>query len=144
MDHGRLLALDTPDALTSTLPGSAMLEITVDDEDRPDDLADHLAQLGGVERVERVEAGRGGGPAGAAPPRTPGQAPRPGPSAGGASTGGTTRPVVARLYLTGQAAQLIAPVSDLLARRGARLAGVQLAQPSLEDVFIELTGRALR
>jgi hypothetical protein len=35
-------------------------------------------------------------------------------------------------------------VSDLLARRGARLAGVQLAQPSLEDVFIELTGRALR
>jgi ABC-2 type transport system ATP-binding protein len=61
MDHGRLLALDTPDALTSTLPGSAMLEITVDDEDRPDDLVDHLAQLGGVERVERVEAGHGGG-----------------------------------------------------------------------------------
>jgi ABC-2 type transport system ATP-binding protein len=143
MDHGRLLALDTPDALTSTLPGSAMLEITVDDEDRPDDLVDHLAQLVGVERVERVEAGRGGGPPGAAPPRT-GQAAPPGPSAGGASTGRTTRPVVARLYLTGQAAQLIAPVSDLLARRGARLAGVQLAQPSLEDVFIELTGRALR
>jgi len=36
------------------------------------------------------------------------------------------------------------PVATLLAERGLRLTGVELGTPSLEDVFIHHTGRALR
>jgi ABC-2 type transport system ATP-binding protein len=39
---------------------------------------------------------------------------------------------------------MIAPVVDLLEARGARLSDVRIGAPSLEDVFISLTGRALR
>jgi ABC-2 type transport system ATP-binding protein len=151
MDHGRLLALDTPDALTATLPGSAMLEITVEGEIDHDGLLQALGGLAGVERVEQVGSAPRGGPPGGVPPGVfggGGPPTGPPPGAGGPpparAAGGRRGPLVARLYLTGQAAELIAPVNDLLGARGARLAGVQLAQPSLEDVFIELTGRALR
>jgi len=41
-------------------------------------------------------------------------------------------------------ATMLAPVVSLLATRSAELTGVHIGQPSLEDVFIELTGRGLR
>jgi ABC-2 type transport system ATP-binding protein len=49
-----------------------------------------------------------------------------------------------RLSLSGEAAPLVAPVAALLDRRGARLSDVRIAAPSLEDVFLHLTGRGLR
>lgn len=49
-----------------------------------------------------------------------------------------------RLYVAGDAAQLIAPTATLLADRGFALNGVDLGTPTLEDVFINLTGRTLR
>jgi ABC-2 type transport system ATP-binding protein len=49
-----------------------------------------------------------------------------------------------RLYLTGEASTLITPVTALLAQRRARLTALGLGEPSLEDVFISLTGRDLR
>jgi ABC-2 type transport system ATP-binding protein len=49
-----------------------------------------------------------------------------------------------RLALDGEAAAMVAPVSSLLADRGSRLRGVDLSEPSLQDVFISLTGRDLR
>jgi ABC-2 type transport system ATP-binding protein len=35
-------------------------------------------------------------------------------------------------------------VSDTLTDRHARLTGVRIGEPSLEDVFLSLTGRELR
>jgi ABC-2 type transport system ATP-binding protein len=48
------------------------------------------------------------------------------------------------LYVTGDAAPLVAPAAELLARRGLTLSGVEIGAPTLEDVFIDLTGRTLR
>ena len=53
-------------------------------------------------------------------------------------------PVRLRLYLTGDPSALLAPVAVALAARSASLTDVHIGQPSLEDVFIELTGRGLR
>jgi ABC-2 type transport system ATP-binding protein len=49
-----------------------------------------------------------------------------------------------RLYLSSDAAQLVAPAASLLADRGLALSAVKLGSPTLEDVFINLTGRTLR
>jgi ABC-2 type transport system ATP-binding protein len=113
VDAGRLLALDTPAALTRSLPGASTLDLTVTctPPDTPADVVQALAALDGVERVDQL---------------------------GGADD------VRLRLYLTGQGAALLAPVAELLVRRGARLGAVGLGEPSLEDVFISLTGRDLR
>jgi hypothetical protein len=39
---------------------------------------------------------------------------------------------------------MVAPVAAAVAEVGARLNGVQICESSLEDVFIDLTGRRLR
>src|SRR5262249_40258319 len=49
-----------------------------------------------------------------------------------------------RLYVTGDAPLLVAPAAALLAEHGSSLADVKLGTPTLEDVFINLTGRTLR
>ena len=49
-----------------------------------------------------------------------------------------------RLYVTSDAASLVAPAASLLAARGLELGAVKLGSPTLEDVFIHLTGRTLR
>jgi hypothetical protein len=38
----------------------------------------------------------------------------------------------------------VGPAATLLAERGLALGGVELGTPTLEDVFINLTGRTLR
>jgi ABC-2 type transport system ATP-binding protein len=124
MDHGRLLALDTPEALMTSLSGETTLELTTDRPAAPDAVA-ALARLEGVERVERLEPGGADGQAFAAGAESP---------AG----------LRLRLYLTGPAAQLVAPAAALLADRGVTLSDVGLGAPTLEDVFIHLTGRTLR
>jgi ABC-2 type transport system ATP-binding protein len=120
MDHGKVLALDTPEALMRGLPGSSTLELSVRavrNGDGPGALVQALELLGGVEQVESL----------------------PGDTADGESAGWRVR-----LYVTGEASELIAPTATLLADRGLALSGVELGAPSLEDVFIHLTGRALR
>jgi ABC-2 type transport system ATP-binding protein len=113
MDHGKLLALETPSALIRALPGSATLELAVEkhEDDTDDDVLAALARLPAAERVEPV-----------------------------ADSGGLR----ARIYLSGDAAALVGPVVDTLTARRARLAGVRVGEPSLEDVFLSLTGRELR
>jgi ABC-2 type transport system ATP-binding protein len=111
MDHGRLLALDTPAALTRSLPGSATLDIDVERAPEDTDEAVLAALEPLAERVEQVADGSG---------------------------------LRARLYLSGDAAALLGPVSDALRARRARLTGVRIGEPSLEDVFLSLTGRELR
>ncbi|PZS23324.1 MAG: hypothetical protein DLM54_01525 [Acidimicrobiales bacterium] len=114
MDRGQLLALDTPAALISQLPGERTLDVRVETGDvvSEQECAAAIGQLAGVERVEPV-----------------------------ADAGGPSR---LRLSVDGEAATFVAPVAQLLVPLGARLAGVSLGEPSLEDVFIHLTGRALR
>jgi ABC-2 type transport system ATP-binding protein len=53
-------------------------------------------------------------------------------------------PVQLRLYLTVEPATMLGPVVTVLAGRSAELTDVHIGQPSLEDVFIELTGKGLR
>jgi ABC-2 type transport system ATP-binding protein len=105
MDHGHLLALDTPDALMRSLPGSTTLELAT-----AGDGGSVLDALGAMEQVERVEAVDGR----------------------------------IRLYLAGDAPQMVAPAAAVLAEYGLHLDDVKLGTPSLEDVFIHLTGRTLR
>ncbi|MGN6332925.1 MAG: ABC transporter ATP-binding protein [Motilibacteraceae bacterium] len=148
MDRGRLLALDTPVALTKNLPGSQTLDVTVDPHgtDRGALLAE-LGALDGVERVEQVRAGAGGAPGGHPDGRPGGH---PGGHPGGRPTGAPPAqrpdvgPLRARLYVGGDAAMLVAPVARTVTDRGSELTDVALGRPSLEDVFISLTGRALR
>jgi len=49
-----------------------------------------------------------------------------------------------RLYVAGDAPALVAPAASAAAERGATLTDVRLGLPTLEDVFISLTGRTLR
>jgi ABC-2 type transport system ATP-binding protein len=119
MDHGKLLALDTPEALMRSLPGSSTLELSTATSNGADSnrLLEALRELPEVERVESL----------------PEQA-----------QDGQGSQLRVRLYVSGEAAQLVAPAATLLDQLGMPLSGVELGRPSLEDVFIHLTGRALR
>jgi ABC-2 type transport system ATP-binding protein len=121
MDHGHLLALDTPAALIDSLEGEGTLELAAD---LPADgaVVDALAALAGVRRVEQVQVHTANG-----------DAPAPG-----------SQPLRVRLYLTGDAALLVAPAAAVLSKHGLALQDVKLGRPTLEDVFIDLTGRTLR
>ena len=114
MDHGKLLALDTPAELMRSLAGETTLELAAD---QPADgtLVDALAALPGVERVEQLH--------------------------GSPEDGDAFR---VRLYLAGDAAPLVAPAAAALAEQGLALNDVRLGTATLEDVFINLTGRSLR
>jgi ABC-2 type transport system ATP-binding protein len=113
IDHGKLLALDTPAALTKSLIGSGTLDLFVDVAlDEIDGVVADLEALPMIERIERVAD----------------------PSA----------PLRVRVYVLDQPALVVAPVAHVIETRGGRLTDVRLGEPSLEDVFIHLTGRALR
>ena len=49
-----------------------------------------------------------------------------------------------RIYVEGEAASFVAPVAQAISAAGGRLTDARLGEPNLEDVFIHLTGRALR
>ena len=119
IDHGTLLALDSPAALTRSLPGSTTLDVTLRPPAGvpPDELIGALAGLTDVERVEPVQ------------------------EATGAPGGEDLR---LRLYVNGEAPPLVAPVATLLREHAATLVDVTIGTPSLEDVFIHFTGRMLR
>jgi ABC-2 type transport system ATP-binding protein len=117
VDHGRLLALDTPEALTRGLSGRSVLDLTV--TPGPGEVRDDvLATLSSIPEVERGET--------VSDP------------ANGADG------VRVRLYLTADPATALGPVVGRLTARSAALTDVHIGEPSLEDVFIDLTGRGLR
>jgi ABC-2 type transport system ATP-binding protein len=118
MDHGHLLALDTPEALMRSLEGEGTLDLAAD---RPADgtVVEALAALEGVDRAEQIQA-----------------------TAENAES--ESEPLRVRLYLTGDAALLVAPAAAVLHEHGLALQDVKLGTPTLEDVFIHLTGRSLR
>jgi len=113
VDHGRLLALDTPAALTRSLIGSGTLEVVV--ESVTTDTSEVVAEFERLEGVERAERVGDAGPS-----------------------------LRVRLYVTEEPARLVLPVASVVQSHHGRLTEVRLGAPSLEDVFIHLTGRALR
>ena len=114
IDHGKLLALDAPAALVRDMAGERTLDCTVE----PGRAVDGSAVQGALMRlaaVDRVE-----------------QLDDP---------GGAWR---LRVYVQGDTAPLLAVVAQAIDDAGGRLTDVRLGEPTLEDVFIHLTGRALR
>ena len=151
IDHGKLLALDTPTALTRGQAGQSLLDLTVNPGpgDDPDSLIEALSRIDGVDRAERLATGRPAMARATAGAAVPAQ----GNGAGGRDAAVTAARAVAearrpelrvRLYLTTEPAAMLGPVVATLAARSATLSDVHIGEPSLEDVFIELTGRGLR
>ena len=145
VDHGKLLALDTPTSLIRGLGGQSVLEVTINKApgDTTDDVITALVAIPGVARGEAVDLG---GPSGVPPmgmPMMPAAATAMESVLVTAPVNGAG-PVTVRLYVDGTAASLLSPVVSALTARGAELSNVHIGEPSLEDVFIDLTGRSLR
>ena len=119
VDHGKLLTLDTPHRLVRSLPGSGTIEASVHtDGIDPQRVVSAVSALDAVQQVEPVAAG---------------------------PTGGTADGVLRlRVYVDGEPARLVGPVVGALTGCGAAVSDLSLGEPSLEDVFIHLTGRDLR
>jgi ABC-2 type transport system ATP-binding protein len=114
IDHGKLLALESPAALTRMVAERSVLELAVVTADgTPEDsLLDVLLVLDGVAHGERVDGANGA--------------------------------ARFRLHLTTEPAALLGPVVTELVSRSATISDVHIVRSSLEDVFIQLTGRGLR
>jgi ABC-2 type transport system ATP-binding protein len=115
IDHGTLLALDTPAALVRGMTSDRTLDCTIDPGPGADSgsLGSALGSLEGIRHAERLDD----------------------PGWSGWRF---------RIYVEGEAAPFVAPVAHVITASGGRLTDVRLGEPNLEDVFIHLTGRALR
>jgi ABC-2 type transport system ATP-binding protein len=114
VDSGRLLALDSPAALVRGLAAGATLDVAVEPAGESG-TARLLDRLGDQAGVQRCEQ---------------------------VGIAGAVRTI--RLHITGDAGALVARVAAAIGDVGGRLIGVEIRESSLEDVFIELTGRRLR
>ncbi len=112
VDHGKLLALDTPTALVAGLPGSAIIDLTLSGAE-PATMRGRIGEVRGVAGVEELDPGAGPG----------------------------TR---LRASCDGEAGAALPSVLAAVAQTGATVTDVALGEPTLEDVFIDLTGRGLR
>lgn len=121
MDHGKILVNDTPEALKQTLPGSSALELQTfsghaDHAAVNKQVSNMLSALPGVAKVDTS-------PAGTAPE----------------DQGRYTH------KLFGDNVQsLIGTAAQAIAEAGAEVRNVSVKKPSLEEVFLSLTGRHLR
>jgi ABC-2 type transport system ATP-binding protein len=129
MDQGHILALDTPDGLKRLIPGGTMLELRLRIPDAvvaghaPEDGAmgvqderfrETLERLSGVTKVEQL-AGEG-----------------------------QAETLAFRLYASEDAGTLLASAAQAVMQEQGELLDLRFTRPSLEDVFIYLTGRNLR
>ncbi|WP_158888646.1 ABC transporter ATP-binding protein [Amycolatopsis anabasis] len=115
VDHGKMLALDTPAALTRSLPGSTTLSVTVSINGHdPAKISATLSTVDGVQRVEQIEC----------------------PSASDTAQ--------FRLYTEYEPAAVLPTVLKTTSGLGCEVTDLSIGTPSLEDVFIHLTGRELR
>jgi ABC-2 type transport system ATP-binding protein len=143
MDHGKILALDSPEALKGLVPGAASLELRVEFPGLEEEmesaaierLLSALRALPDVERAERVETPAAHAPVTAAVSPWGSAAPVAQPEQ-------NSMPLI-RLY-TSAGASLIAPAAQLATTHGAEVRDLHVSRASLEDVFIHLTGRGLR
>jgi ABC-2 type transport system ATP-binding protein len=128
MDHGRILALDTPEKLKRMIPGGLVLEIHVripapvtvsagTEHDRTSSsdgrFISTLKNLPGISKVESI-------------------------------SDGNTDEQVYRLYLAEETDDLTASVYQAISQEQGKLLNLHFMTPSLEDVFLYLTGKDLR
>ncbi len=104
MDHGVIIAEDTPAGLIARLGASATIECAADDES-----ALALADLRALPGVTEVRAA-----------------------------------LDRQLIYTGDSEATLVALLRLASARGAKLSHLQIHAPTLEDVFLKLTGRQLR
>jgi len=149
MDHGKILALDTPPNLSKQVPAGTRVELrvqrsaTLTEEKKAAILADVRA-LGSVTEAEWTTARAQTKASAAGPP----------PWMMAMMAGGHAKPAGAmpppadedpmlRLY-TERGGEVALKAGQIIVTAGLELADLHLAQPSLEDVFIHLTGKGLR
>jgi ABC-2 type transport system ATP-binding protein len=104
MDHGRILALDTPSGLKASIDAETVVRVVTDGD--PDALAARLGEMEGAARAAVVEG-------------------------------------AVNLYLTGVTG-VIPKVVDAAEAAGYRVTDLSSTEPTLETVFITLTGKDLR
>ncbi|MFI8232638.1 ABC transporter ATP-binding protein [Streptomyces sp. NPDC085900] len=121
VDHGRLLALDTPSALIEALPGGTTItaQVRCAEGTPADKIVTALTELPGAGAVEHDPAPPGAG--------------------AGADLGQSFR-----VRTETDPSTLLPEVLRTLLDQGAEPVGLSTARPSLQDVFISLTGRELR
>lgn len=100
IDHGKIVALDTPENLVRSLGAENRVVFSADGWD-----GEHLRQVPGVTRVEQIGD---------------------------------------RVVVYGRGEGLMSGVVGVLEREGVRFRDLRTEQPSLEDVFLALTGREMR
>lgn len=123
MDHGKILVNDTSAELKKLIPGGTVLEVhgyaapsTVNDI--REQVSGTLQNLPGATKVDAPQDGAGG------PAKEPGY-------------------LLFRIYADA-ANTLIGPAAQVVLSAGAEVRDLSVKQPSLEEVFIFLTGRHLR
>ncbi len=147
MDHGKILALDTPKNLSAIVPAGTRVELRVR-ADGGQQVTDELKasilstiqSFPGVTEAEWTTAGPQANAAAAGPPAWM--------MAMMAGAGGPTQPQpdgepMIRFYAV-RGGELAVKAAQTILSAGLELADLHIAQPSLEDVFIHLTGRGLR
>ena len=114
VDHGRIIALGTPDELKRSIPGGYLVRLRY--ENGTPGFLEALARLPGVTQVRpTAEAPGGTGPAESS----------------------------VDLYAD-RGGPLIAPIVNLAIQQGAGILDVHISAPSLENLFLHHTGRSLR
>jgi ABC-2 type transport system ATP-binding protein len=121
MDHGKILVNDTPEELKKMIPGGTALELqafTADESDGParERIGTALRAMPGTAKVDELMDGT--------------EAAEPGQ-------------LTYRIYAD-SANGLIGPAAQAVLAAGAEVRNLSVKQPSLEEVFIFLTGRHLR
>jgi ABC-2 type transport system ATP-binding protein len=116
IDHGTLLAMDTPGALTRSVPGDTTINVAVElaadaDAAEADALRAKFAELAGVARVEPMAAENG---------------------------------LRDKLFLDREPAAVVAPLAALVNAANGHIVDLAFGRTTLEDVFISMTGRGLR
>jgi ABC-2 type transport system ATP-binding protein len=131
MDHGRILKLDAPAELKKLIPGSTTLELQVHIPEVVPAGQGREAEPPGVGRATLLQQALAGLPGVTRAEQPPGWQDEP------------QQLVLFRLYAE-DAGALAGAALHCIAEAGAELRDLHVTRPSLEDVFIYLTGRNLR
>ena len=152
MDHGKILALDTPTNLSKLVPAGTRVELRVHynatfSEEKKAAILTDVRALDSVTGAEWTMArAQASSPAGGPPPwalaMMAGGQGKPVSPAGAMPPPADEDPML-RLYAE-RGGDVAVKAAQIILSAGLELADLHLAQPSLEDVFIHLTGKGLR